>query len=96
MLSLAQLEHDAPTLIKRTQSNPVFDVQRLLAHRHDRLLLSTSPLLFLSIRPEPGALLWHDGAVLGEKDEDKCVELCEVRGVRRIFVSRGQFVVDGC
>ena len=95
MLSLAQLEHDTPTLVERTQSNPVFDVQRLLAHRHDRLLLSPS-LLFLSIRPEPGALLWHDGAVLGEEDEDECVELREVRGVRRIFVSRGQFVVDGC
>ena len=100
MLSVTRREHDAPTLVERPQSNPIFDVQRLLTHGHDRLLPFPALPLFVSVwhsvRPEPGALFWHDCAVLGEENQDECVELGEVRGIRRIFVSRGQFVVDGC
>ena len=99
MLSVTRREHDAPTLVERTQSNPIFDVQRLLTHGHDRLLpspaLSLFPSIWHSVRSEPGALLGHDCAVLGEEDEDECVELGEVRGVRRIFASCRQFIVDG-
>ena len=98
---------DATALVEGAQSNPVFDIQRLLTHRHNHLLLSLLPVfqvedgaqgvivLFLRrVRPEPGALLGHDRAVLLEEDEDEGVKLFEVRGVRRVFVR--QLVVDRC
>lgn len=100
MLGIARHKHDAPTLVERAQSDPIFDIQWLLAHRHNCLL----PAVFLlfsiwrrdgRVRSEPGAFLGYDRAVLCEEDEDEGVELGEIRGVRLVFVWRGPFVVDG-
>lgn len=99
MLGVARHKHDTPTLVKRAQPNPIFDIQRLLAHRHDCLLPAVFlPLLLWrrdGVRSEPGAFLGYDCAVLGEEDEDEGVELSEIRGVRFVFVWCGSFVVDG-
>jgi len=100
VLGVARHEHDTPTLIKRAQPNPIFVIQWLLAHRHNCL----PPTIFLlfslrrrdgRVRSKPGAFLWYDCAVLGEKDEDEGVELSEIRGVRLVLVWCGPFVVDG-
>ena len=53
-------------------------------------------IILRRVRPKPGALLWHDCAVLGEENEDEGIELFEVRGVRRVLVWSGQLVVNGC
>ena len=105
MLALARHMDDTTALVEGAQPNPVFDIQRLLAHRHNRLLPSLFPVfqvedgaqgvivLFLwSVRPEPGALLGHDCAVLLEENENEGIELFEVRGVRCVFAL--QLVVD--
>jgi hypothetical protein len=100
VLGIARHKHDAATLVERAQPDPIFDIQWLLAHRHN-FLLPTVFLLFLfwgrdGVRSEPGAFLGYDCAVLGEEDEDEGVELSKIRSVRLVFVWCGPFVVDGC
>jgi hypothetical protein len=101
VLGVARRKHDAPTLVERAQPDPIFDIQWLLAHRHNCLLPTVFLLFSLwrrdgRVRSEPGALLGYDCAVLGEEDEDEGVELSEIRGVRLVLVWCGLFVVDGC
>lgn len=100
VLGIARQKYDAPTLVERAQPDPIFDIQRLLAHRHDFLL----PTIFLlsslrrrdgPVRSEPGAFLGYDCTVPGEEDEDESLELSKIRGVRLVFVWCGLFVVDG-
>ena len=100
VLGIARHKHDAPTLVECAQPDPIFDIQRLLAHRHNFLLPTAFHLFSLwrrdgRVRPEPGAFLGYDRAVLGEENEDEGVELGEIRGIRHIFVWCGPFVVDG-
>ena len=105
VLALTRYVDDAIALVEGAQPNPVFDIQRLLAHRYNRLLPSLLPVfqvedgaqgvivLFLRrVRPEPGALLGHDRAVLLEENENEGIKLFEVRGVCRVFA--WQLVVD--
>ena len=101
MLRVARYKYDAPTLVERAQSDPIFDIQWLLAHRHNCLLSTVFLLCVLWrrdewVRSEPGAFLGYDCAVLGEEDEDEGIELSEIRSVRLVFVWCGPFVVDGC
>jgi hypothetical protein len=101
VLGIARQKYDAPTLVERAQPDPIFGIQRLLAHRHDFLL----PNIFLlsslrrrdgQVRSKPGAFLGYDCAVLGEEDEDESLELSKIRGVRLVFVWCWLFVIDGC
>ena len=103
MLAITRREHDTATLVERPQPNPVFLVERLLAHWHNNLLLPLTQVEQCAtvrvlerrrrIRPEPCALLGYDGAVALEKDKHKRVELPEVRSVGRV-PRRGHFVID--
>ena len=96
MLPIARHKHDTAALVKCAQPDPVLNVQRLLAHRHDLLLVmsrikeSSQTIVFFLllrwVRTEPGALLGHDRAVPREEYEDEGIELFEMRRVRRVFV----------
>jgi hypothetical protein len=98
VLPVARREHDAPMLVKRTQPNPVFLVERLLTHRHEYLLLPLPRAVLVlrwrrRVRPEPCALLGHDGTVALEEHEHERLELREVRSIRRVS-RRGHLVID--
>ncbi len=94
MFAITRHKHDALTLVERAQPNPVFCVERLLAHRHQLPLVSLGVLdRRRRIRPEPRALLGHDCDVALEEHQHEGFELREARCVRPVPRS-GHFVVD--
>ena len=97
MFAVTRREHDAPTLVERPQPNPVFGVERLLAHRYEGLLILPTLLLQVGrrVRTEPGALLGDDSDVAGKEHEHERIEPRETRGIRRVPRS-GHLVVDRC
>jgi hypothetical protein len=96
VLGVLQHKHDVPTLIertqlKRTQPNPVFNIQRLFTHQHMLLSSSSSCSGAGMDGYDPNQELSLYCAVLDEEG----VELSKIRGVHLVFVWCGPFVVDG-
>ena len=95
-------KHDFALLVERPETDPVFRVQRLLAHRNDLLLLLL-PLrvhpprdrllvgLRDSVRSEPCTLLRHHCPVLFEQHHHERVEFGEAACV--VGLARGRELV---
>lgn len=110
MLSITRDEHDTPTLVKGPQPDPVFDVQGLLPHRYNHLLIAAFSLLLqvesitpsvvlLNVWQGGGRVRSEPGALLGHdcailREEDKD-EIVELCKVRGICrVLVWQLIVD--
>lgn len=68
--TLARLKDDVATLVESSQPDPVFNIEGLETHGHDRFVAVRIIAVRVCVGPEPAALLWHDSLVVGENDED--------------------------
>lgn len=81
-------ELEVPALVERPEPNAVLGIQRLQAHRDDRLRhprVGLGVLVGRCVGPEPAALFRHDHGVLPEEHEDQLVESLEVLAVGLVY-----------
>ena len=111
VLSLACLKDDSTPFVEGAEPDPIFSVQRVFMYGDDGPVLrggrgwgerrlvgvGEKDVLRDGFRfgPEPRALLWHDGTVFAEEDEDEVVEAGEVAGVSAV-TRGGDLVIEGC